>query len=206
MANDDLDESMNKLSLKEGFDESEPSTLPSDDISIKKHVKYRAYVVDWKNEKLVDRVSIAVHLPSGTRKDDIGFKVSKCGTFLSFYEKYNTLFSNAEFLLDAYPGSDQNHPRNVAFDEMLREERQDMENGLCDHIQALQTINLPFACAEKPIEFKFGDEVTDVDLRKFKSLDPSIGIHEDPNYYLIAFYELEALIKHKTRMSGFVSP
>ena len=182
----------------------EENKKPSLDVSIVGTVKYTTYVIDWvEGDGLNKRVSVVIHLPSGTSREQIGIKVNEDGRSLTYYEKHNALFSNANFLFKAYPDSNAEDGMNIAMGELLQKENKNVQDGKCDFIQSKMDLALPFPCEERPIQYVFDDEISDVDLFRFKAKDPHLVSKRQ--WYLLCYIELEGKDKHQIRASGVVN-
>ena len=181
----------------------EEEVQDEDDPSIVSTVKYKTFVVDWQEGKGFNpRVLIVIHLPSGTPRKQIGVKVQRDGCSLTYFEKYNSIFANANFVLDAYKNSKPTDAMNVAVGKALQAENQIIQDGICDFIQAKMDITLPFPCEERPIHYVFGDAISDIDLYRFKAKDPHLVSKRQ--WYLLCYIELEGRDKNRTRVSGVV--
>ena len=92
---------------------------------------------------------------------------------------------------------------NHAVGEALQKERQVVDDGFCDFIQAKMDITLPFCCEKRPIKFDFNDEISEIDLYRFKAKDPYLV--QKRQCYLLCYIELEGRDKHRSRVSGVVT-
>ena len=193
----------NLASLSDTMKDVKISRLDSDkgennDISIKCNVKYTSFIVSWIDaEDYNPRVSIIIHLPSGISRKNIIFKVEDDGMHINYYEKYNSVFKDPAFLLEAYPEAKLTDMMCVTMGNLLREERQVIADGYCDDIKAHWQIPLPFPCEVNPLKVRVGPrgELSDMKLVRFLTKKKEL-------VYLVAYVELEGRKKHKTRQIG----
>ena len=146
-------------------------------------------------------VSIFIHLQSGANPDNIFVKIHSGGMIMSFFHKIPEIFKNTTFMMNRY-GVNQDDDRVITMGMKLYNQRIAVERGSCDDLYYEMKIDLPFSCFERPVAVKRGDEMTDIDVMRFKHDIPEL--RDEGVRYLGAFIELSALNKMQSRAYGHV--